>query len=78
MIGDLQLNELKLLEYFRALSEERQADALTILEAMSQRKGVETAPASDEITHGGRKTVRVRAGKHLSQHSDKALRKKQG
>lgn len=77
--GDLQLDELRLLEYYRLLSEERRADALAILETMSQRRGTATsAPGDESLPHGGRPTIRVRAGKYVSQHSDKALRKKQG
>ena len=36
--GDFQLNELRLLEYFRSLSEESQEDVLTYLELLSGRR----------------------------------------
>lgn len=79
MSGDLQLEELRLLEYFRTLPADRQEDALALLEAMSQRHGTtKTAPSDESLPHGGRPTIRVRAGKYVSQHSEKALRKKQG
>ena len=77
--GDLQLDELRLLEYYRILSEERRADALAILETMSQRPGAATsAPGDESLPHGGRPTIRVRAGKHLTHPVHKELRKKQG
>ena len=37
--GDLQLNEIRLLEYFRLLPADKQDDALIILEAISRRYG---------------------------------------
>lgn len=62
--GDLQLNEIRLLEYFRALPAERQGDALIILEAISQRYG--NVKSEDQPDVGSRPVYQAIAGKPKS------------
>lgn len=66
--GDLQLNELRLLEYFRTLSEESQGDVLTYLEmlsgrrsAMERAKGV-NLPVSSIFSKGAKQNSKRRRG----------------
>lgn len=66
--GDLQLNELRLLEYFRSLSEESQEDVLTYLEmlngrrnAMERSKGGKL-PISSAFSQSSKRSSKKRTG----------------
>jgi transcriptional regulator with XRE-family HTH domain len=66
--GDLQLNELRLLEYFRSLSEESQEDVLTYLEMLSGRRGAmerskgAKLPISSVFSQTSKRSSKKRAG----------------
>ncbi len=66
--GDLQLNELRLLEYFRALSKDRQEDVLAYLEMLSgRRSAMERAkgaklPISSVFSQGSKRSSKKRSG----------------
>lgn len=66
--GDLQLNELRLLEYFRGLSEDSQEDVLTYLEMLSGRRSATEKskgaklPISSVFSQGAKRSSKKRAG----------------
>jgi transcriptional regulator with XRE-family HTH domain len=66
--GDLQLKELRLLEYYRLLSEDRQDDVLLYLEMLSGRRSAmgrakdAKLPISSIFSQGARRGSKKRAG----------------